>query len=304
MRRKVSKIGSSTLMISLPSKWCKANNVKKGDEVDIAVQESALSISLNEQPIKLSRTAIDISKLSINVAKRLLFVYHKAGYDEIEIFFTDAKQLRPILNKIQTMLVGYEVIEQSSNRCLIKYLAGEGSPEKENVIRRLFLVLLSFAEECQKAITERRIKDIEELFILEDTINRLSNLIERLINKESNKTNKSIFLYIIIWVLESIGDDYRDLCKHFVTKTKVKPFRHEAKELFSKVTGLLRSYYECYYQFSLEQIDSIATKQYALSKELEEYPPKTDEERILLIYLMKINSRVENLLGSTIGLYI
>lgn len=291
-------------MVSLPSKWCKANQVKKGDEVEVAVQDNALSISTKEQPIKLSRATIDISKLSINITKRLLFVYHKAGYDEIEIFFTDAKQLRPVLNKIQTMLVGYEVIEQSSRRCLIKYLTGDGSPDKENVIRRLFLVLLSFAEECQKAITERRIKDIEELFILEDTINRLSNLIERLINKESNKTNKSIFLYLIIWVLESMGDDYRDLCKQFIIRKKIGKWNPALEELFRKVNSLLRSYYECYYQFSLEQIDSIAAKQHALSKELEEYQPKTDEERILLIHLIKINGRVENLLGSTIGLYI
>ena len=37
MKRKVVKQGKSTLMISLPSKWVKDNNINRGDEIDLQI---------------------------------------------------------------------------------------------------------------------------------------------------------------------------------------------------------------------------------------------------------------------------
>ena len=49
MQRKVNQIGPSTLMVSLPSKWVKRYNVKKGDSLELFfdLQENAIFLLIN-----------------------------------------------------------------------------------------------------------------------------------------------------------------------------------------------------------------------------------------------------------------
>ena len=49
-KRKVSLIGPSTLMVSLPSKWVKEFGVKKGDEINIT--ENGPNLLLESQKLK------------------------------------------------------------------------------------------------------------------------------------------------------------------------------------------------------------------------------------------------------------
>ena len=44
MQRKVNQIGPSTLMVSLPSKWAKRYNVRKGDSVEVTEEGKSLHI--------------------------------------------------------------------------------------------------------------------------------------------------------------------------------------------------------------------------------------------------------------------
>ena len=52
MKRKLVRQGSSTLMISLPSKWVKSNNLDKGSEIDIDEKENVLEISVERKEKK------------------------------------------------------------------------------------------------------------------------------------------------------------------------------------------------------------------------------------------------------------
>ena len=49
MRRKVIKQGPSTLMVSLPSKWVKNKNIKRGDEINLFEQGEDIIISLEKK---------------------------------------------------------------------------------------------------------------------------------------------------------------------------------------------------------------------------------------------------------------
>ena len=45
MKRKLVKQGTTTLMISLPSKWLKNNALNKGDEIEISDDQNGLIIT-------------------------------------------------------------------------------------------------------------------------------------------------------------------------------------------------------------------------------------------------------------------
>ena len=304
MRRKVSKIGSSTLMVSLPSKWCKANQVRQGDEMELEVTDTAITILPKEKQLALKSTAINVSGLSPSMVKRILAVYHKVGHDEVEVRFENAEQFHLVRERIKDMLIGYEIIEQSKNKCLIKYISGEGKTECGPVLRRLFLVVLSFADESYKAIAEQRTSDIEELFSLEDTINRLTNLLERTVHKEIRKDSKAIFQYLIIWSMEKIGNEYRDICATFINKNKQGKINKAILDIYTSTNALLRSYYQCYYHFSLPQFHDLEKEHTAIVEKLQSVSATTKEEIALVIHLGRIVGRIQGLFGSTLGLFI
>jgi len=63
MKRKVSKVGPATLMITLPSKWCKENSIKQGEELDVEIDENRnLIVERNKREKKVKEISIDLNK--------------------------------------------------------------------------------------------------------------------------------------------------------------------------------------------------------------------------------------------------
>ncbi|MBT5043325.1 AbrB/MazE/SpoVT family DNA-binding domain-containing protein, partial [Candidatus Woesearchaeota archaeon] len=66
VKRKVSLIGPSTLMVSLPSKWVKAFGIKKGDEIEIT--ENGSNLLLESQRLKKGEALrINLTGLNANL---------------------------------------------------------------------------------------------------------------------------------------------------------------------------------------------------------------------------------------------
>ena len=61
MKRKVNKVGPTTLSITLPSKWVKENNIKKGDELELDLKNNNISITTGH--LKIEETIHSDDKL-------------------------------------------------------------------------------------------------------------------------------------------------------------------------------------------------------------------------------------------------
>ena len=89
-KRKVSLIGPSTLMVSLPSKWVKEFGVKKGDEINIT--ENGPNLLLESQKLKKGEPyEIDLSDLNANLIRYNLYAAYRSGCDEIKLLFDEEK---------------------------------------------------------------------------------------------------------------------------------------------------------------------------------------------------------------------
>ena len=90
MKRKVVQHGASTLIISLPNKWAKTNNVKKGTELEVEERGSELVIGAD--------TEAESEKFDINItgrykiAHRAISALYKAGYDQLNITFSTPEE--------------------------------------------------------------------------------------------------------------------------------------------------------------------------------------------------------------------
>src|SRR3989344_6779531 len=175
MKRKVIKQGNGTLTITLPKGWTEKVGLKGGDEIDVEEMGDIICVS-TEKGFTPKKISIEISKLDKSVLDSLLAVLHKSGYDEIELTFDEPKLVKSIQKRINSMLMGYEIIEQTNKRCIIKSIASQYDSNIDDIIRRVFLVTLSLARNTLEVIKSGDLGNIDELMVLEETNNKLTNL--------------------------------------------------------------------------------------------------------------------------------
>ncbi len=214
MNRKLVKQGTATLMVSLPIKWVKKFNLKKGDEVGIEEQENAVVITSSRA------VSIEADKL-----QKLISLYRE-GFDEIEITFKDIKVIdktREILNE----LPGFDIVQQKKDSCLIKYISGK----EENAMQKLHSLLADSFGELLNDFKSRE-KNLTHIVYADANINKQANLAMRL-----NRNNSKLFYEAASF--GEIGDLLKELAE-FATKNKLSLSDRQIR-IFEKINSMLRN---------------------------------------------------------------
>jgi phosphate uptake regulator len=263
MKRKVNQIGPATLMVSLPAKWVKKHNIKKGDEVDVLEQEGKLLIG-GEGVELAKKTTVNlkdvphINEASDNFYKRLFSNAYKKGFDEIEVIFPGKNVLHKVADAISNLL-GYEIFDQTEHRCLIRSLASEKEEEFERMIRKSFLLMKQIAEMCYNDIKQNKLENLENIKKMRDNIQKYTDFCRRLINKKIYKNNElALYNYIICMRIVLITNKYRYMYDYCI-QNKLKPDA-DVLNYFSKTNEIMDIFYETYYKHDtslIEKIDAI-----------------------------------------------
>jgi phosphate uptake regulator len=303
MKRRVNQVGTGTLTVSLPAKWTKINNIKKGQEIEIACKNERLEISITEKIENTKKFTLDLNELNERAIRWILSVLHKSGYDEIEILYYGTEHTKIIEEMLKELMTGFVIVDQTEKKCLLKNITKEVDEDFNPVLRRAFLVTLSLAENSLKLIEEKKLRELMTLNTLEKTNNQLTNFCERIINKRKyEREEKSHFIYVIIWNLEKLADDYNSICT-ILAESKHQKMGKDTIELYIKTNKTLRLYYETFFRFNYENLVEIAENRKKICKNIYEAIEKSNKtEKEVLINLYSIIQRIADLCPSTIGL--
>ena len=264
MKRKVVQHGPSTLIVSLPSKWVKDHGIKKGDELDVDEQDKILLISAGKFVANHTLTQ-DVSGLQPFLLTRFLARSYQKGYDKIMLIHNDMSLLKTVSEKILE-LIGFEIIEQNGNYCLIQSLSSHIEIDFDNALRKAFLVVKQMIETCYESYKNGNISELQNLYIKDLEVNRFTYFCLRQINKEQyaakELSQQSHVLYYIIEVLEDLGDAYKKLAKLLAaTKIRNKDIINMLKLVFEQFDAS----YSYFYKPSLQK----ANQAYELYKDME-----------------------------------
>ena len=255
MKRKIIKLADTTYVVSLPLKWARKHNIKKGDEMNVEEAGNKLVLALEKELIQKELTKeVNLDKLS-PIALRIVANLYKYGYDELDVKFNQVETLQNIQKACEKILIGYEIVSQSKDKCLIKDITSTKTSEFDTIMRRIFLITLEIAENFHQAVKDNNKQRIREVRVMETTNNKFTNLNERLLNKMlyTQENKKALFLYTLVWEMEKIADEYKYMCYYLVTLNKIKQ-NSETIQLLLDVTEYLRTFYEVYYKFDPEKI--------------------------------------------------
>lgn len=252
MKRKIVKLGPSTLVVSLPAKWGQEFNLKPGDELELNQEDSRLIISTEKSLATKKETVINITDHTRKDLSALITHAYRKGFDKIIIKNLNPKLFQDIKEITKNLLLGFEISHRAKNTCIVENLA-EPTPQESNVLlRRIFLMI---KETQNKALTdfEANNLDMAEIDDLRNQIDKFILYYRRILSKKPEK-NQALTWELLTFLMH-IQHVYYYLYK-FANDNKIKSDSEIIKLLQESIIyfGL---YYEAYFKKDMEKIRKI-----------------------------------------------
>lgn len=154
--RKLQLTGGSSLAITLPKKWADHFGLKNQDTVVIYSQKSGvLIIQPTHHKKQLLKTVLKIAGLTKDMLTRELIAHYISGSDDVTIKGQKiTHDQRKRIREISQSLIGYEIIDESSEEVFIKNIFDATKfPVIQNV-EKMLVIAKSMFNDAIKAITQ------------------------------------------------------------------------------------------------------------------------------------------------------
>ena len=257
IKRKIVLHGPSTLTISLPSSWVKRFNIKKGDELNLEEFGKELRVS-SEKISELKKKQINLKNLG-KIGKSYLTSAYRQGYNEIELNYGDDNYIGVIQDILSKEITGFEIIKQNHYGCLIKDLTGENQGEFDNVLRRIWLLLLDLSRASLRAFRKKDSKALREIYLMDFIINKFCNYCLRLLNEKGHKDFKKTPLYYhFIKELEELADSYKDLCTFY--SDSPQKINDNLITALTRINDHVKAFYHLFYNYNEKKMEDLFRK--------------------------------------------
>jgi phosphate uptake regulator len=294
-QRKLIQHGVSSLTLSLPIKWLKERGLKKGDSLYVNIEGNKLILS-TEESLKIEKISVDVTKLDRTSILLYIQSLYRFGYNEIEVKFSkpttthyrknERVSISSVVHLIVNRLIGIEIVEQTSNRILIKYITKEAEEDFKVILRRTFLLLKETANNLLEGIRSNDMNLVRTIEEYHDNITKFVSYCLRLLNKYGYPdVKKTSFFYHIIAAIDKIVDvlkyNARDILKY---KEK---FNKETITIWEYINNSIMKYYELFYNFDFSLVDELSKNRDFVKNLIKDKMKKIPQEELILLTNMK-----------------
>ena len=286
------KQGPSTLVVSLPSKWTKKYNVKKGSSLFLKEQGSTISISKHAEKGE-TKITVDASG-TLPMTHRITGALYKAGYDEINMKYSTSQEAKAILEAVQSMQ-GHQVMKHEKNIITIQRIMNMDTETFDVLYRKCFQMVQEMAQETKRALEKNDTEKMEEV-ILKDTLMAVfADYTRRMLLLGYAEAHIAEQYHIAVQ-LEKIADRFKYICRWYL-HTKEKPSK-EIQELIEELCAFAAHFETLYYDFSMHKIVEFGKERRRIEKREEEISARIQKREMkALFYCMSIRSLLFDLNG-------
>jgi phosphate uptake regulator len=281
------------MTISLPATWIKKFSLREGDELNIDEIGNKIEITTGKASGE-NKAELDASELGIFTKNDLSHLYI-LGYDEIIIHFKDEEVLKQIKERVPDC-IGYEIIDQTENKIVIKSISSALEEEFDNILRKVFLILKEMSENIYEALSKKEFERLKQIRDMETINNKFTSFLLRLLTKKGYaKQNRTLQAYDMVQNLERLADEYKYLCDSLMNSKK--PIDKEALKLLKEINEYYNIFYQLYYKFEPEKRITIYKKRTLLENAALELLKK-NKESVLSHHLISLIEKIYNAAGS------
>jgi phosphate uptake regulator len=184
--RKVQRLGPSTLAMTLPAEWAKAQDVEKGDEVSLRMgSKGTLTVMPESLQQEESEAIIHAGELDAEAVERAILAQYVLGrrviHVEVEEGGTlDSATINAVYNA-ETQLMGLGVIEETPERIAIRCSVDPEDFTLDNLLTRLESTGSTMRNEAIKALAHGNPDLAQRALNRERQANKIFVLLLRLI---------------------------------------------------------------------------------------------------------------------------
>jgi phosphate uptake regulator len=184
--RKVQRLGPSTLAMTLPAEWAKAQDVEKGDEVSLRIGgKGTLTVMPESVQQEESEAIIHADELEADAVERAILAQYVLGRRVIQVEVEeggtlDSQTINAVYNA-ETQLMGLGVIEETPERIAIRCSVDPEDFTLDNLLERLESTGSTMRNEAVKALAHGNPDLAQRALNRERQANKIFVLLLRLI---------------------------------------------------------------------------------------------------------------------------
>jgi hypothetical protein len=206
MIRRLNRVGTGTLTISLPRAWVKSHDLGKGDEINIVEKDDDLLLTLETKESKTTAT-LNIDDGDWLDIRRTIGGVYRAGISEINIRATTPDLLLEV-QKAVTGSLGYEFFQETPTKAKIRSIVGSFDIDLDGILQKMSHIVNSIHEMTIKAIESREFKEHAHIEALRHNLLNYRNLVCRTIYTNRMFDVGTFPKQDIAVVISSIGGEY------------------------------------------------------------------------------------------------
>ena len=302
MKRKVNLVGQNTLTISLPSKWIKQHNIKKGDQLEVIEEKNVLKIKQQHKKEE-KKCTLDVTGQK-TMTYRIVAAAYKAGYDELTVKYNNTNELEEINRRIEKNLAENDVVEFKKKE--ITFRSGSQlNPKKFNdMFRRIFFSVNSMAKDVETALKEKSFEELKSTKMKDGAVGKYTDYCRRLLNKGLETDFKSPYsIYYIIEEIEIIADFYKHMALSIIKRRKIP--HKEIIQLLEEVNIFLKSFIDLLFAFDMQKINKFGTRKEIIEKKIQKmYKTVKKEDLETFTYTIQIFNNTFEMKGALLTNFI
>lgn len=258
MKRKLVQQGAATLMVSLPRRWIKQFNLKKGEEIEIQEQENTLLLSGKEVKVR-KETELTLANKTEAFIRFLIISLYRAGYEKVTLRFEQEEQFRIINQTIKNYLIGFDVVEKKKGYCVIENMT-EPSPDQFEIILQkiLYNIKTMIGTTVERLEAKKPVMDYKEVL---QNIHQYDNFCRRTLTKQHNE--RAVYYWNFLSVIIHNSRDLYNLNKFLDNKKSTKASR-ETINLLKNSTELIEEIIKAYQKKDIKELGEVDEKKKTL----------------------------------------
>jgi len=292
--RKLVKSGLSSFVVALPKEFIDQNKLGKGDSVYIehtSKNELTIATEYNEGRIEKREIVITVDKKPFETIKRELTAAYLDNYHEIILKGKDLPKYMKSIKEEVNEKVALEVVDESSERLVIKDFLNYKDIDATKLIRRIDNIVRSMLIDMKEAFGN---KDVSIMIYERDKeVNKLSFLVYRIVKTASRNPevakmlNISTMDIVAIWDinlhLEKMGDECKRIARLIVELDTKSVNKKRMLEIISLMEEQYKKAMEAFHTKNAQLADEVHFHRKEIFKELDTLLEKAKDMNLIEI---------------------
>jgi len=184
-QRKIMSLGRSSLVISLPKRWIKLNELERGDAVSLDIQSDRSLVVFpgvtKKKDLRKITIKVDPSEKEDSLVREIIACYLN-GYFGITLVSTDiftVEQQKAVRAIAGILYMG--ILESDARRIYIQTLIDESKAPVETAIRRMHIISGSMCSDALESLRNQDTDLAKVVFTLDDDVDQLEFFLIRLL---------------------------------------------------------------------------------------------------------------------------